>query len=101
MGENGSRLCESVGKIEKAAEEGRKRRGRIQLEPSRTRAFVLGLRSTPVIKSMFYSNDKADIIQADKAISSKDVPRNGASGFTWQEPRQKRGTLSYADRKST
>ena len=79
MGENGSRLCESVGKMEKAAEEGRKRRGRIQLEPSRTRAFVLGLRSTPVIKSMFYSNDKADIIQADKAISSKDVPRNGAT----------------------
>jgi len=51
------------------------------------------------------ANEEADI-QADKAISGKDVPtewhdRTNRSVFTWQEPRQKGGTVSYEDRKST
>jgi len=51
------------------------------------------------------ANEEADI-QADKAISSKDIPtewhdRTNRAVFTWQEPRQKGGTLSYEDRKST
>ena len=41
-------------------------------------------------------------IQADKAISSKDDPmechdRTNRSVFSWQEPRQKGGTVSYED----
>ena len=51
------------------------------------------------------ANEKADI-QADKAISGKDVPMEwhdttNQAVFTWQEPRRKGGTVSYADRKST
>ena len=51
------------------------------------------------------ANEEADI-QADKAISGKDVPtewhvRTNRSVFTWQEPRWKGGTVSYEDRKST
>jgi len=51
------------------------------------------------------ANEEADI-QADKAISGKDIPtewhdRSNRAVFTWQEPRRKRGTVSYADRKST
>jgi len=43
-------------------------------------------------------------IQADKAISSKDVPtkwhdRTNRAVFTWQEPRRKGGTVSYEDQK--
>ena len=50
-------------------------------------------------------NEKADI-QADKAISGKDVPmewhdRTHRAVFTWQEPRRKGGTVSYEHRKST
>ena len=50
-------------------------------------------------------NEEADI-QADEAISSKDVTtewcdRTNRAVFTWQEPRQKGGTVSYEDRKST
>ena len=45
-------------------------------------------------------------IQADKAISGKDVPtkwheRTNRAVFTWQQPRRKGGTVSYEDRKST
>jgi len=51
------------------------------------------------------ANEEADI-QADKAISGKDVPtewhdRTNRAVFTWQEPRRKGVTLSYEDRKST
>jgi len=51
------------------------------------------------------TNEEADI-QADKAMSSKDVPtewhdRTNRAVFTWQEPRRKEGTVSYADQKST
>ena len=51
------------------------------------------------------ANEEADI-QADKTISGKDVPtewhdRTNQAVFTWQEPRQKGGTVSYEDRKST
>ena len=53
------------------------------------------------------ANEEADI-QADKAIqvSGKDVPtewhdRTNRAVFTWQEPRQKGGTVSYKDREST
>ena len=51
------------------------------------------------------ANEEADI-QADKAISSNDVPvewhdRTNQAVITWQEPRRKGGTLSYEDRKST
>jgi len=50
------------------------------------------------------ANEEADI-QADKAMSGKDVPtewhnRTNQAVFTWQEPRQKGGTVSYEDRKS-
>jgi len=45
-------------------------------------------------------------IQADKAISGKDVPkewhdRTNRAVFAWQEPRWKGGTVSYEDQKST
>jgi len=45
-------------------------------------------------------------IQADKAISSKDVPMEwrdmtNRAVFTWQEPHRKDGTVSQEDRKST
>jgi len=51
------------------------------------------------------ANEEADI-QADKAISGKDVPtewhdRTNRSVFTWHEPRRKGGTVSYEDQKST
>ena len=51
------------------------------------------------------ANEEADI-QADKAISSKDVPTEWhdttkRAVFTWQEPRRKGGKVSYEDRKST
>ena len=51
------------------------------------------------------ANEEANI-QADKAISSKDVPtewhdRTNRAVFTWQEPRQKGGTVTYEGRKST
>ena len=51
------------------------------------------------------TNEEADI-QADKAISGKDVPtewhdRTNRAVFTWQEPRRKGGTVSYEDRNST
>jgi len=51
------------------------------------------------------ANEEADI-QADKAISGKDVPtewhdRTNRAVFTRQEPRLKGGTVSYEDRKST
>jgi len=47
------------------------------------------------------ANEEADI-QADKAISGKDVPTEWHDRvFTWQEPRRKGGTVSYEDRKST
>jgi len=44
--------------------------------------------------------------EADKTILDKDVPaewhdRTNRAVFTWQEPRQKGGTASFADRKST
>jgi len=47
------------------------------------------------------ANEEADI-QADKAISGKDVPtewhdRTNRVVFTWQEPRQKGGTVGYED----
>jgi len=50
-------------------------------------------------------NEEADI-QADKAVSGKDVPtewhdRTNRAVFTWQEPRRKGGTVSYEDRTST
>jgi len=50
------------------------------------------------------ANEEAEI-QADKAISGKDVPaewhdRTNRAVFTWQEPRRKGGTVSYEDRKS-
>jgi len=51
------------------------------------------------------ANVEADI-QADKAISDKNVPtewhdRTNRAVFTWQEPRWKGGTVSYEDRNST
>ena len=51
------------------------------------------------------ANEEADI-QADKAISGKDVPtewhdRTNRAVFKWQEPRRKGGTESYEDRKLT
>jgi len=51
------------------------------------------------------AHEEADI-QADKAISVKDVhtewhDRTNRAGFTWQEPRRKEGTVSYEVRKST
>jgi len=50
------------------------------------------------------ANEEADI-QADKAISGKDVPtewhdRTNRAVFKWQEPRRKGGTVSHEDRKS-
>jgi len=52
------------------------------------------------------ANEEAADIQADKAISRKDVPtewhdRTNRAVFTWQEPRWKGGTVSYEDRKLT
>ena len=49
------------------------------------------------------ANEEADI-QADKAISGKDVPtewhdRTNRIVFNWQEPRRNGGTVSYEDRK--
>jgi len=51
------------------------------------------------------ANEEADI-QADKAISGKNVPtewhnRTNRAVFAWQEPRRKGGTVSYEDQKST
>jgi len=51
------------------------------------------------------ANEEANL-QADKAISSKDVPtewhdRTNRAVFTWQKPRQKGDTVSYEDCKST
>ena len=51
------------------------------------------------------ANEEADI-QADKAISGKDVPmewhnRTNRAVFTWQEPRRKGDTVSDENRKST
>jgi len=51
------------------------------------------------------ANEEANI-QADKAISGKDVPtewhdRTNRAVFTWQEPRWKGSTVSYEYRKST
>jgi len=53
------------------------------------------------------ANEKADI-QADKAISGKDVPTEWHDRttrlwavFTWQEPRRNGCTVRYEDRKST
>jgi len=51
------------------------------------------------------ANGEADI-QADKAISGKNVPtewndRTNRAVFTWQEPRRKGGTASYEDPNST
>jgi len=51
------------------------------------------------------ANEEADI-QADMAISGKDVPtewhdRTNRAVFTWQELRWKGGTVSYEDQKST
>jgi len=51
------------------------------------------------------ANEEADI-QVDNAISGKDVPTEwhdttNPAVSTWQEPRQKGGTMSYEDRKST
>jgi len=51
------------------------------------------------------ADEEADI-QADKAISGKEVPtkwqdRTNRAVFTWQEPRRKGGTVSYEDWKST
>jgi len=51
------------------------------------------------------ANEEADI-QADKAISGKDVStewhdRTNRAVFTWQEPRRKGGMVSHEDRKST
>ena len=51
------------------------------------------------------ANEQADT-QADKAISSQDVPtewhdRTNQAVFTWQEPRRKGGTVSYEDQKLT
>jgi len=51
------------------------------------------------------ANEEANI-QANKAISGKDVPtewhdRTNRAVFTWQEPRLKGGTVSYEDQKST
>jgi len=51
------------------------------------------------------ANEEADI-QADKAISGKDVPtewndRTNRAVFKWHELRRKEGTVSYEDRKST
>jgi len=47
------------------------------------------------------ADEEADI-QADKAISGKDVPtewhdKTNRALFTWQEPRRKGGTVSYED----
>jgi len=52
-----------------------------------------------------HRGEEADI-QADKAISGKDVPtewhdRTNQTVFTWHEPRWKGGTVSYENRKST
>jgi len=51
------------------------------------------------------ANEEADI-QADKAISGKDVPtewhdRTNRAVFTWRQPHWKGGTVSYEDQKST
>jgi len=51
------------------------------------------------------ANEEAEI-QADKAISGKDIPtawhdRTNRAVFTWQEPRRKGGTVSCEDRKWT
>jgi len=51
------------------------------------------------------ANEEADI-QADKAISGKDVStewhdRTNRTVFKWQEPRRKEGMVSYEDQKST
>jgi len=43
------------------------------------------------------ANEEADI-QADKAISGEEWhDRTNRAVFTWQEPRRKGGTVSYAD----
>jgi len=54
------------------------------------------------------ANEEAEIqeIQADKAISGKDVPtewhdRTNRAIFAWQDPRRKGGTVSYENREST
>jgi len=51
------------------------------------------------------SNEEANF-QADKAISSNNVPtkwydRTNRAVFTWQQPHQKGCTVSYEDQKST
>ena len=51
------------------------------------------------------ANEEADI-QADKAVSGKDVftewyDRTNRAVFTWQEPRLRGGTVSYEDQQST
>ena len=52
-----------------------------------------------------FANEEADI-QADKAISGKDVPtewhdRTNRAVFTWQEPRWEGCTVRYEDRNSS
>jgi len=59
-------VCEPAETKEKAAEEGWTRRGRIQLEPSGTAAFVLALRSTPVTNPMLYLCNNQALLKAVK-----------------------------------
>jgi len=61
-----SRVCESAGKKEKAAEDCGTRRGRIQLELSMPSGFCLALRSTPVTIPMLYLCSNQALLKAVK-----------------------------------
>jgi len=121
-GGNGSRVCEPAERREE---------GRIQLEPSGTSGLSTSVEAphadilleaikelrkrttagaaTFLVKVKAHrgepASEEADI-QADKAISGKDVPmewhdRTNRAVFTWQDPRRKGGTVRYQDRKLT
>ena len=63
----GGYQCESAGGKEKAADEGRARRGRIQpLQPSRTSGLCLDIMQCPCDKSMLYLCDNQALLKAVK-----------------------------------
>ena len=65
-GVNGSRVCEPAETKEKAAEEDGTRRGRIQLEPSRTSSLCLGITRNPLTTPMLYLCDNQALLKAVK-----------------------------------
>ena len=74
------------------------------LKKNNSRSSDVSGQSESALTSWQPANEEADI-QADKAISSIDVPKEwqdwtNQEVFTWQEPRRKVDTVSNEDRKS-